>query len=59
MLFHTRAPEYDKLLLNRFYFGFVGAVLLAILYISFALLMNIISSNVKKLNLLRASSNVT
>ena len=50
MLFHTRAPEYDKLLLNMFNFGFVGAVLSTILYISFALFMNIISSNVKSLN---------
>ena len=51
MLFHTRAPEYDKLLLNMFNFGFVGAVLMAILYVSFALFMNIVSTKVKKLKL--------
>ena len=56
---YIRAPKCDKLLLNMFYFGFVRAVLLAILYISFALFMNIISSNVKKLELLRASFSVT
>ena len=46
MLFHTRASEYDKLLFNMFNVGFMGALLLAILYISFGLYMNIISSNV-------------
>ena len=49
MLFHARAPEYDKLLLNMFNSGFVGAVLLATLFIAFALFTNNIS-NVKRLN---------
>ena len=42
-----------------FVMSFVGAVLLAILYISFALFMNIISPNLKRLKFLKASSNVT